>query len=131
MALRVVLLDMLKLRGLLKRGEVPVQVSQPPVNCWIPRSDIANVGLEMLNVDSVEADDGRVESNVSLGDVITKVEFRIGGQPLCKMLFDAVERVEEGVESFLVGLLGSIKGLAEDLFLGDIAGNIYVAKPDL
>lgn len=112
MALRVVLLDMLKLRRLLERGYIPVQVSQPAVNRRIPGSDIANVSLEMLDVDGVEADDGGEESDVSFGDGVTEEEWRVGGEPPFQVLFDAVEGVEKRIEGFLVGLLGSNKDLA-------------------
>lgn len=54
---RVVPLDVLKLRRLFKRLMVPVQVTHPLVNNRVARPDVANVTLEMLNVNGVEADD--------------------------------------------------------------------------
>lgn len=57
---RVVPLDVLKLRRLLERGDIPVQVAHPPVQRRVPRADVADVALEVLDVDGVEADEGDV-----------------------------------------------------------------------
>lgn len=55
---RVVPLDVLKLRRLLERRLVPVQVAHPPVQRRVPGADVADVALEVLHVDGVEADEG-------------------------------------------------------------------------
>lgn len=40
----------------------------------IPAADIAEVALEVLNVDCVEADDGREQTHISLGQAVAEVE---------------------------------------------------------
>lgn len=74
MALGVVLLDMLKLRGIFESGNVPVQVSQPPMDRWVSRSNVADIGLEVLDVDRVEADNGCEESDICFGDGVAEEE---------------------------------------------------------
>lgn len=74
MTLRIMLFNMLKLRRLLERGNIPIQRSQPAMNSRVSRSDIANIALEMLNVHGIEPDNSRVQSDISLGDVIAEVE---------------------------------------------------------
>lgn len=73
MALRVVFLDMLELRRVVERRDVPVQVTQPPMDRGISGADVADVGLEVLHVYGVETHDRGVQSDISLGDVIAKV----------------------------------------------------------
>ena len=68
MALRIMLLDVLKLRRLLESWDIPVQVPHPLVQVRVSRADIADVGLEMLNVYDVKADQGGEETDVGFGD---------------------------------------------------------------
>jgi len=58
--LLIVFLDMLKLRGFLEGGDVPVQMSQPAMDGGISGADVSDVGLEVLDVDGIEAHDSRV-----------------------------------------------------------------------
>ena len=67
MTLRVVLLDMFKLGRLPKRGYLPVQMPDPLVQVRIPRANVPDVALEMLDVDGIEAHNGRVETYVCFG----------------------------------------------------------------
>ena len=60
MAPRIVPLDVLKLRRVSKRWDVPVEVPQPSVNVRVARADVTNVALEMLNVHRIKANDGRI-----------------------------------------------------------------------
>ncbi len=56
----------------------------------------------MLDVDGVEADDGRVEPDVGFGDVRPEV---VGCGVLCEVGFGAVEGGEERADGFFVGFL--------------------------
>ncbi len=104
MALGIMILDMLKLRCLPKSRYIPIQFPQPIMQLRVSASDVSDVALEVLNVDRIEADDGGVEADVGFGDGGAEVIGRgVGG----KVGFDAVQRAEEGVDSFFVGFLGS------------------------
>lgn len=54
---RVVPLDVVELRRLPKGRVVPVQVAHPAVDGRVSRANVADVALEVLHVDGVEADD--------------------------------------------------------------------------
>ena len=73
MALRVVFLDMFELCCLSKSRDVPIQMPQPFVQSGIAGADVADVAFEMLHVHGVEADDGRVETDVCFGDLRAEV----------------------------------------------------------
>ena len=66
MALRIMLLDVLKHRRPAEGRYIPIQLPDPPVQVRIPGADVADVALEVLDVDGIEADDGRVEPHVGL-----------------------------------------------------------------
>ena len=76
MALRIMFLDMFELRRFPKRRHIPIQMPQPFMQCRVSGADVADVAFEMLHVDRVEADDGRVETDVGFGDVGAEV---VGG----------------------------------------------------
>ena len=104
MTLRIMLLDMLKLRRLPKRRHGPITMPEPAMQSRKARADVAEVAFEVLDVDRVEADDGRVEADVGFGDGGAVVEGAgVGGE----VSFGAGEGGEEGVERGLVGELGS------------------------
>ena len=73
MALRIMLLDMLKLCRLSKRRHIPIQIPQPLMQSWVSAPDIADIALEVLNVDRVESDDRGIQANISLSDILTEV----------------------------------------------------------
>jgi hypothetical protein len=52
------LLDVGELGGLAEGGDIPVEVAEPLVERWVSATDVADVALEVLDVDGVEADDG-------------------------------------------------------------------------
>ena len=106
MALSVVLLDMFELRSLPKRWHIPVQVSQPFVQRWIARAYIADVAFEMLHINRIEADDSRIEADLSFSDVLAEVVRACMGS---QMLFSAVKGSEQGLDGLLVGLLGTTR----------------------
>lgn len=102
MALRIMLLNMLKLRRLPKRRDIPIQIPHPIVDLWVPAPDIPDVTLEMLHVYGIEADDSRVEPDVRFRDLGAEVE---GFGVLGEVRFDAIKSAEEGCDSFFVGFL--------------------------
>jgi hypothetical protein len=79
MARHIVLLDMLELRRLLERRYVPIQIPEPAMDGRVPAADVADVALEVLQVDCVEADDGHVQAYVCFGDVGAEVVWPFGG----------------------------------------------------
>lgn len=99
------LLDVRKLGRVLERRVVPVEVPQPLVDVRVAGADVANVALEVLHVDGVEADDGREESDVGLGDRVAKVVLAAFLVALRKVGFGAVERGEERRDVALVRFL--------------------------
>ena len=98
------LLDMLELGRVPKRRLVPIQVADPFVDGRVAGANVAYVAFEVLDVDGVEADDGRVEADVGFGDVGAVVE---GRGVVGEVGFDLGEGVEEGVQGFFVGFLRS------------------------
>jgi hypothetical protein len=57
-ALRIMSLDMQEVRCVVKGRNVPIQVPNPSMDVWIPRSYVPDVAFEVLNVYRVETDDG-------------------------------------------------------------------------
>lgn len=53
MALGVVPLDVLELRRVIKGGVVPVEVAHPAVDVGVAGADVADVALEVLDVDGL------------------------------------------------------------------------------
>lgn len=109
MALRVMLLDMLKLRRLPKRRNIPIQIPQPLVQCWVPTPDIADIAFEMLYIHRVKPHNGRIQANVSLGDLFAKVVRFFERGVGCEMFFSAVEGRKERLDGFFIGVLGGGK----------------------
>ena len=57
MTLGIMFLDMFKLRRLgSERGDVPIQMPQPAMQCGEPAADVTEVAFEVLYVDGVETD---------------------------------------------------------------------------
>ncbi len=73
MALRVVILDMRDLGRRIEGISLPIQMTNPLMDGRVPRSDIAEIALEMLHVDGIESDDGGEQSNVGFGDVLAEI----------------------------------------------------------
>lgn len=69
MALGIVALDMRKFCRLSKGRIVPVTVSHPFVNRRVTRSNVTNVGLEVLDVHCVEANCGGEKSHICFCDL--------------------------------------------------------------
>lgn len=130
----VVIFDMLKLRSVLERRYVPVQLPQPLMHRRITRSDITDVALEMLHVDRVEANNGGVEANVCLGNVGTKI---VRSSMFSKVSLGAVEGGEKGPDGISISFLRSSDGKRVDDshptggWKSKDGERAYVAKPDL
>ena len=75
-------LDMLKLGRLAESRYIPIQISKPFVKCRIATADVANITLEVLNVDGVEANDGGVETDIGLGNIGAKIKWRSVGSKM-------------------------------------------------
>lgn len=98
-------LDVLKVSGIPESRDIPIQPAHPTVNSRESRADITQIALEMLHVDRVKPNDGGVESDISLGDLVAE-EIRFRGRLLLgEVGFNLVERGEERCHGFLVGFL--------------------------
>lgn len=102
MTLGVMLLDVFKLGRVLESREIPIQMPKPFVQRRIAGSDVADVAFEMLHVDGVEADDGGVETDVGLAEVLAKV---VGCCVLGQVGFGPVEGGKKGLDGFFVRFL--------------------------
>lgn len=127
MALRIVLLDVLKLCGFPERRNIPIQPPQPLMNGRVPRSDIADITLKVLDIDRVKADDRSKEPNIRLGDVVAEV---VGGFGARKIRLDLIEGREERSDGLLVGLLGSCEAGLVDAVV-DVVVSPFVCGVDL
>lgn len=132
MGLGIMFLNMLKLRRLPKRRHIPIQHPHPPMQRRIPRSDIPNVALEMLHVHGIEADDGGVEADVCLGDVLAVV---VGSGVSGEVGFGAIEGGEERCDGVFVGGLGGGEaGFVDavvDVVVGPLVRGFDVVPPIL
>ena len=70
---RIVPLDMLELRRLSKSRHIPVQLPHPSVQIRIARSNISEVGLEVLHVHAVKPDDCSEETDIGFSDTVVEV----------------------------------------------------------
>jgi hypothetical protein len=77
-ALRIVLLDVIKLCRILERRVVPVQVPHPLVKIGVATPNVTNVALEVLYVDGVEAHNRGVKTNIGFRDCGRGEEIRGG-----------------------------------------------------
>lgn len=105
MALCIMELYMLELGSLMERRDIPEDGPKPAMNRRVSGADIAEIALEVLDVDGVEADDGSVEPDIGFCDGIPEVELVAFGLGRGEMGLDFVERGEEGGHGALVGLL--------------------------
>ena len=108
MAFGVMSLNMHEIGGRLAKrlGMLPVQIPHPRVQVGVAGADVADVALEVLDVDDVEADDGRVEADVGFGDVFAEVvrAFALFGLRF-QVGFGTVKRGEELMDGFFVCFL--------------------------
>jgi hypothetical protein len=74
------------------------------VEVGVATADVADVALEVLNIDGVEADDGCVEAHIELSQFVTKVEWTTG---FGKLLLCTIERLEQSLDILFVCFLGA------------------------
>jgi hypothetical protein len=74
------------------------------VKVGVATADIADVALEVLNINSVEADDGREKAHIELGQFVTKVEWTTG---FGKLLLCTIERLKQSLDVLFVCFLGA------------------------
>ena len=79
MTLRIMGLNMCKLRRILERRNIPIKMSHPFMDIWISGSDIPDIGLEVLHVDGIEAHDCREEADVGFSDRGAEIVGAKGG----------------------------------------------------
>lgn len=75
---RIMPFDVIKLRRLLKRRVVPVQVTHPLVQSRVAAANVANVALEVLHVHRVEARQRHVQPDVRLGERLAEEVRAVG-----------------------------------------------------
>ena len=124
MALSVMLLDMLELRRLPESGHIPIQFPNPLMQVGIPRPDISDVTLEVLDIHGVETDDGRVESDICFGDGGAEV---VRVSVFSEVGFGAVEATEERGDGFLVGVLSGCETGFVDAVVDVVVGPVVCA----
>jgi hypothetical protein len=141
----IVLLDVDVVGGVLEGWVVPVEVLEPVVQVgvrvadgcervnWLARAQprpanpdfvlTAEVALEVPDIDSVEANDGREEPDVCLGELVPDDVLLAALEDL----LEAVERLEQRLDRGLVRLLGGgearlvdavVDGVVDPLVLG-------------
>lgn len=71
----------------------------------IAAPDIAQVALEVLDVDLIEADYGRVQADVGFCDAVAEV---VRSAIFGNLLFSTVERLEEYLYVLLVSFLSTV-----------------------
>lgn len=76
------------------------------VKVGISAADVTEVALEVLDVDCVKADDGRVKTDVRFGQAVAEV---VWPTRLLEIGLGAVKRSKELLDSGLVGFLGSAR----------------------
>lgn len=118
---------MLKLRRLPERRHLPVQPTQPAMQSREARSDVTQVTLEVLDVDGVEADDRREETNIGLSERVSEEVAR--GRVFDEVGFDPVERGEERGDGLFVGFLGGREAGFVDAVV-DVVVDPFVAGVD-
>lgn len=92
----------------------------------VSTANVTDITLEVLDIDGVEADDGGEEADISLAQLVTKVE---GTTRLGKIFFRTIKGLEQSLDILLVGFLSAEKVLA--WVDGLLKRYTYVAKPDL
>src|SRR6266536_2538057 len=102
--LSVMVLDMRELSRVLERRNIPVKMSEPPMNVRVARSDIPDVRLEMLHINNIEPHNSCEYPDIRLCNILAKI---VGAFSLTQMLLYSVEALEELCDGLLIGFLGS------------------------
>ena len=70
MALSVMVLDMRKLRRILKSRDIPVQMSEPLMNVRVSRANIPDIRLEVLYIHHIEPHNRGEQPHICLCDIL-------------------------------------------------------------
>ena len=119
MTLGIMILNMHKIRRILKRRYIPIQMPQPFMEVRVAGADVADVALEVLDVDDVETDDGGVEADVGFGEAVAEV---VGTRGSGELGFGVIEGFEEDGYVVRVGFLGAAGVLVNVVGYGDDVG---------
>lgn len=92
----------------------------------VAAANVANVALEVLHVDGVEANDCGEEADVLLCEAVAEVEWTAG---LGEVFFGTIQGFEELRDGLLVGFLGAVRMLVQNW--DAMRRRAYLAKPDL
>lgn len=129
MTLRIMFLDVLEIRRLTERRQIPIEATYPAMNGGEPRADITQITFEMLDVDRVEANDGCEEADIGLGDGFAEEKGR-GGELLGQVSFDFIQRGKKRRDGFFVrflrgceaGFVDAVVDIVVDPFVGGVDG---------
>jgi hypothetical protein len=84
------------------------------VEIGVSTADIADVALEVLHVNGVEAENCGEEADVLLCEAVAEVE---GAARLGEVFFRTIQRFEELGDSLLVGFLGAARMLVQTSYV--------------
>ena len=84
--LGVMILHVLKVASVFESRVIPVQFSQPLVNSRVTASDISDVAFKVLDVNSIEADDGWVKTDIGLCQPIAEEIWTAFGKALLNLI---------------------------------------------
>jgi hypothetical protein len=124
MALRVMALDVLELGRVMESWNVPIQVPDPLVKCWVSAPNVSQVALKVLDINGIKSDDGGVQTDICLGDVLPEVVWSRGRS---EMSFNFIQRLEEHDHVLLISFLGG----CEAGFVHAVVDTIVVPHVDL
>lgn len=123
--------DVFELRRVPESRNIPIQIPQPGMNSRKPGSDITEITLEVLDVDGVEANNSREESDVCFRDSVSEIELLALFLGRGEMGLDLVQRGEERGYGVLVRGLrrrepGSVYPVV-DVGVGPLVGRLDVS----
>src|SRR3954464_11335806 len=102
---------MRELRRLSKRGDIPIQMSEPLMQMRITGTDVSYVCLEMLNIYGIEPHDCRIQSHICFRNVLAKIIRPFSSR---KMFLNTVQGSEELSYGFAIRFLGGGEARAVD-----------------
>ncbi len=72
MTLRIMMLDMIKVRRFAERRDFPIESSEPLMQMRISTSNISNVAFEVLHVYHIEPHDRGIQPDIRFGETVTE-----------------------------------------------------------
>ena len=64
-------LNLIEIRSLVERGDIPVQIPKPSMDCWVSGANVANITFEEWYVDRVETSDRYKEADIHFCQVFS------------------------------------------------------------